>query len=102
MGTLNIVNKSPFEKRSLDQCLRRIGQGDSVLLIEDASVSAVANTAHAQALLSAAKQAKIFVLQPDLKARGFNDAILLDSVEMVDYDGFVDLVVTHDRVHSWL
>jgi len=102
MSTLNIVNKSPFEKRTLDQCLRRIGEGDSVLLIEDASVSAVAGTAYAQALSSASKQSKLYVLQPDLQARGFNDASLVDSIEAVDYEGFVNLVVTHDRVHSWL
>jgi len=102
MSTLNIVNKSPFEKRSLEQCLKRIGDGDSVLLIEDASVSAVNNTAFAEQLRSASKQSKFYVLQPDLQARGFGTASLLDSIEMVDYDGFVNLVVTHDRVHSWL
>lgn len=102
MSTLNIVNKSPFEKRTLDQCLKRIGEGDSVLLIEDASVSAVSGTASAELLLNAAKQSKLYVLQPDLQARGFADATLLNSIESVDYEGFVNLVVTHDRVHSWL
>lgn len=102
MSTLNIVNKSPFEKRSLEQCLKRIGEGDSVLLIEDASISAVSNTSYAESLQNASKLSKIYVLQPDLQARGFSDDNLLDSVELVDYDGFVNLVVSHDRVHSWL
>ena len=102
MSTLNIVNKSPFEKRTLEQCLKRIGEGDSVLLIEDASISALSNTAYAEQLLSASKQSTLYVLQPDLQARGFGDASLLDSMSLVDYEGFVDLVVTHDRVHSWL
>jgi len=102
MSTLNIVNKSPFEKRSLEQCLKRIGDGDSVLLIEDASISAVSNTAYAEQLLSASKHSKLYVLEPDLQARGLSNASLLDSMTAVDYDGFVDLVVTHDRVHSWL
>ena len=102
MGTLNIVNKSPFEKRSLEQCLKRIGEGDSVLLIEDASVSALSKTAYAEQLISASKLSKFYVLKPDLQARGFSEESLLDSIEPVDYDGFVNLVVTHDRVHSWL
>jgi len=102
MGTLNIVNKSPFEKRTLDQCLKRIGDGDSVLLIEDASLSALSNTAYAEQLIGASKLSKLYVLQPDLQARGFGDASLIDSMTTVDYDGFVELVVTHDRVHSWL
>lgn len=102
MGTLNIINKSPFEKRTLEQCLNRIGEGDSVLLIEDATISAVTGTAFSEQLLGAAKQVRLFVLQPDLQARGFAESSLLDPIERVDYDGFVDLVVNHDRVHSWL
>ena len=102
MSTLNIVNKSPFEKRTLDQCLKRIGDGDSLLLIEDASISAVENTAYADQLTQAAKQTNLYVLQPDLQARGFADAALLKPFEQVDYEGFVDLVASHDRVHSWL
>jgi tRNA 2-thiouridine synthesizing protein B len=102
MSTLNIINKSPFEKRTLEQCLKRIGHGDSVLLIEDASIAAVANTAFAELLLAAAKKSKLYVLQPDLQARGFADASLLDPIAGVDYDGFVELVVSHQRVHSWL
>ena len=102
MSTLNIINKSPFEKRTLDQCLKRIGEGDSVLLIEDASISAVSGTAYAEQLLNASKQSKLYVLQPDLQARGFEQATLVDTIERVDYAGFVDLVVNHERVHSWL
>lgn len=102
MSTLNIVNKSPFEKRTLEQCLRRIGEGDSVLLIEDGSISALSGTAYKQALLDASKQVKLYVLQPDLDARGFSEAALLEPVETVDYSGFVELVASHDRVHSWL
>jgi len=102
MSTLNIINKSPFEKRTLEQCLKRIGEGDSVLLIEDASLSALSNTAYAEQLTNASNQSKFYVLHPDLQARGFGSASLLDSMTSVDYDGFVDLVVKHDRVHSWL
>lgn len=100
MNTLNIVNKSPFEKRALEQCLSRIGDNDSLLLIEDAAVAAVDGTAIASQLNDASVQ--LYVLQPDLVARGLGDAALLKKFSMVDYDGFVELVATHDRVHSWL
>lgn len=102
MSTLNVVNKSPFEKRTLEQCLKRIGEGDSVLLIEDAVICAVSGTAVQDQLAASAEQSKLYVLVPDLEARGFADANLLESVERIDYAGFVDLVVKHDRVHSWL
>lgn len=102
MGTLNVVNKSPFEKRTLEQCLKCIGEGDSVLFIEDAAVSAVAGTVFEDQLVTASSQVKMFVLQEDLDARGFSQAALVPQFSKVDYAGFVDLVVQHDRVHSWL
>jgi len=102
MSTLNIINKSPFEKRSLEQSLLRLGAGDSVLLIEDASVAAVDGNAWADQLLDAAKTIQLYVLQPDLDARGFSGSSLVAGFKTVDYSGFVELVTGHDRVHSWL
>jgi tRNA 2-thiouridine synthesizing protein B len=102
MSTLNIINKSPFEKRTLDQCISRIGSDDGVLLIEDAVVAAVSGTALSSTMETTGAQSKLYVLSPDLDARGFASASLLDCVQKVDYAGFVDLVVSHDRVHSWL
>lgn len=102
MTTLNIVNKSPFEKRSLDQCLGRSTDGSSVLLIEDAVIAAVANTAVAEQLSAAAKKMSLYVLKPDLEARGFGESSLLAEFKLVDYAGFVELVAQHERVNSWL
>lgn len=102
MSTLNIINKSPFEKRSLEQCLPRAAKGDSVLLIEDATVAAISNTAIAEQLSQRGDAVRLYVLAPDLAARGLADKELLDGVTTVDYAGFVDLVAEHERVHSWL
>lgn len=102
MGTLNVINKSPFEKRTLEQCLARIGSGDSVLLIEDAAVAAVDGTRISAELSAAGGTVKLYVLQADLAARGLAGSNLVAGVNTVDYPGFVDLVVNHDRVHSWL
>jgi len=52
--------------------------------------------------VTASSQVKMFVLQEDLDARGFSQAALVPQFSKVDYAGFVDLVVQHDRVHSWL
>ncbi len=41
MSTLNVVNKSPFEKRTLEQCLARIGDGDGILLTFESASAAV-------------------------------------------------------------
>ena len=101
MATLNIVNKSPFEKNTLSQCLGRVAPGGAILLIEDAVCAAIAGNAFEDKLTAAASEQKLFVLEPDLAARGFADARLPDSVNRVDYSGFVELVTQYDLVHSW-
>ena len=35
MSELHTVNKSPFEKSSLESCLSHVAEGSAVLLIED-------------------------------------------------------------------
>ena len=101
MATLNIINKSPFEKHTLSQCLSRVAPGGAILLIEDAVCAAVPGSAFADQLSNAATEQKLYVLQPDLAARGFADVSLPDSIKQVDYKGFVDLVTEYDLVHSW-
>ena len=43
-----------------------------------------------------------YVLGPDVSARGLDDKPLIDGINVVDYGGFVDLVVEHDVAQSWL
>jgi sulfur transfer complex TusBCD TusB component (DsrH family) len=31
-----------------------------------------------------------------------SDKQIINGLEIIDYEGFVDLVVEHDAVHSWL
>ncbi len=44
---------------------------------------------------------KVYVLQPDLDARGMGDK-LIAGVTAVDYGGFVDLTITNNSCQSWL
>ncbi len=102
MSTLNVLNKSPFEKKTMEQCLARLADGDSVLMIEDAVVAALADTAIASQLESVGAAHALYVLEPDLAARGLSSSSRLAAVKVVDYSGFVELATTHERVHSWL
>ena len=45
---------------------------------------------------------KVYVLGPDLKARGLGGSALVDGITTVDYDGFVDLAVEYNPVQAWL
>ncbi len=99
---LHLINKSPFEKNSLDSCLRLAQSGSSILLIEDGVYAAVANTEHAHRVAARTRDLSIYVLGPDVAARGLSDSPLIDDITVVDYEGFVDLVAEHDANQSWL
>ena len=102
MATLHTVNKSPFEKPSLDTCLGHALDGATVLLIEDGVYAAMDGSAVSERVREAMGRLEVCALQPDLGARGIGAEKLIDGVKLVDYDGFVDLVVGHDKVQSWL
>ena len=102
MATLHTVNKSPFERNTLDACLRLAKAGSSVLFFEDGVYAALANTQVADKVRDAGMQLKLYVLGPDLAARGLADAPLVEGIDVVDYDGFVDLTSEYDRVQAWL
>jgi tRNA 2-thiouridine synthesizing protein B len=99
---LHTVNKSPYERSNLDSCLRVARDGSGILLIEDGVIAALATGTSAEALKSAQLGKSVYVLGPDLHARGLGDSDLVDGVKVVDYDGFVDLVAEYDTVQSWL
>lgn len=102
MTMLHTVNKSPFQSRSLESCLSRMGDGSALLLIEDGVYSAVQGTQAAALVASALKRVSVYVLGPDLEARGMPEDKVLDGITVVGYEGFVDLAAQHDNVQSWL
>jgi len=102
MALLHTVNKSPFEKNSLETCLRVAVEGSSVLLIEDGVYAAMNGTSINSMLNDAGNRLQFYVLGPDLKARGLSEEDVMDCIEVVDYDGFVELVVGHDATHACL
>ena len=102
MAILHTINKSPFEKNSLDSCLRIAAEGSSVLLLEDGVYGAMDGTSLNGKLNDASNRLQFYVLGPDLAARGLSEENVLDCIEVVDYDGFVDLVTGHDATHACL
>ncbi|HEX5363596.1 MAG TPA: sulfurtransferase complex subunit TusB [Gallionella sp.] len=97
---LHIINKSPLTNAALDSCLR-VAQSGDILLIEDAVVAAASGNAYEGKLREAMGRCKVYVLQPDLEARGLADR-LIEGVSPVDYGGFVDLATTNKNCQSWL
>lgn len=102
MSILHTINKSPFEKNSLDSCLRFAQENSSVLLYEDGVYGALKGTTAEEQVKTAAGKLKVYVLGPDLKARGFTADRVVDGVNVVDYAGFVDLAAENDKIQAWL
>lgn len=102
MSMLHVVNRSPFEKTSLDSCIVHAKEGAAILLIEDAVYAAMDGTAFADRIKTALNKCKVYVLGPDIKARGMGETKVVDGIEIVGYGEFVDLTVTHDSVSSWV
>lgn len=99
---LHLVNKSPADRNNLDSCLRLAEAGSSVLLLEDGVYAAMSQASSAEAVSQRMGELTFYVLGPDVSARGLDDKPLIDGVNVVDYAGFVDLVVEHDAAQSWL
>jgi tRNA 2-thiouridine synthesizing protein B len=102
MSDLHTVNKSPFDKNSLDSCLKLAQPGSSILLIEDAVYGAVKGTAAEAKIRDALAKHKVYAMAPDLRARGMTEDRVIEGVGLVDYAGFVDLVESNDKVQAWL
>lgn len=97
MAVLHVVNRGSAAAPALRQCLERLGEGDSVLLIEDGVYAAMAQ-GEAAALLAGRR---VYALEPDMAARGLGQAERLAGVETVNYEGFVELAAVHAQVLSW-
>jgi tRNA 2-thiouridine synthesizing protein B len=101
MSTLHTVNKSPFEKSSMDSCLNYAKDGSSVLLYEDAIYGAIKGSSIADKV-AAKSGVSFYVLGPDLKARGVTEDKVIDGIEIVDYTKFVALAAENDKVQAWV
>jgi tRNA 2-thiouridine synthesizing protein B len=93
------VNKSPLAFRNLESALRIAPSGEPILLYEDGVYAAVAGAASEESVTQALTDHPVFALQEDLEARGLDS--LIEGIQVIDYDGFVELVEQH-HVVPWL
>jgi tRNA 2-thiouridine synthesizing protein B len=96
---LYTVNKSPLMFGNLKSLLRITPAGEPILLYEDGVYAAAQGTASADLIQQALEQHPVYALQADLEARGL--VSLVEGIQVIDYDGFVELVEQH-HVVSWL
>jgi tRNA 2-thiouridine synthesizing protein B len=96
---LYMVNKSPLMFGNLKSVLGIAPAGEPILLYEDGVYAAVKGAASEDLVRQALEQRPVYAVQADLEARGLT--ALIDGIQVVDYDGFVQLVEQH-HVVPWL
>jgi sulfur relay protein TusB/DsrH len=97
---LHVVNKSS----ALADCLALAPPEGAILLFEDAVAAALDTPENRERLASLGGNPKLYVLQPDLAARGLTrgaGAGLLPAFEPLGYAEFVALCTACTRVQSW-
>jgi len=98
---LHIVNKSPFERLSLDACLRSAQNNDAIVFIEDGIIAATQGTALSEKVKGMLSLFKVYALKADVDARGLSDRVI-EGIEVINYGQFVELVVENGTPISWL
>jgi tRNA 2-thiouridine synthesizing protein B len=96
---LYTVNKSPLMFGNLRSVLGVAPAGEPILLYEDGVYAAAQGTASEELIQQALERHPVYALQADLEARGL--ASLVDGIQVIDYEGFVELVEQH-HVVPWL
>lgn len=100
MAILHTVNQSPLLNNCLLSCIRLASSGDGILLIEDGVYGALSHTAFTLELEQILTRYCIYVLAPDLTARGLVQKVH-PAIRQVDYEGFVKLTLQYAKVQAW-
>ncbi|WP_394128604.1 sulfurtransferase complex subunit TusB [Vibrio hepatarius] len=82
--------------QALEEVVSVFSDGDSLILIEQAVFAA--NPQHK--VYRQIQGLDISVLNSDAKARGIENRIS-SNIALIDYDGFVELTVTHTNSVTW-
>jgi len=99
---LHTVNKSPFQANALESCLRFAKAGQSVLLFEDGIYAALKGTRFESLVKNSLANVNIYVLVPDLEARGMRTEQVIEGIKSANYGDFVDLAANNKSVQAWL
>lgn len=101
---LHTVNKSPFQTNALESCLRfaNSGSGHKVLLFEDGVYAALKGTRFESLVKNSLTNVNIYVLVPDLEARGMRTENIIEGIKTAEYGDFVDLAADNKSVQAWL
>ena len=96
---LYTVNKSALMFGNLKSVLGIAPAGEPILLYEDGVYATAKGATSEELVRQALEQHPVYALQADLEARGLTS--IVEGIQVIDYDGFVELV-EHHHVVPWL
>ena len=95
---LHMINKPPITANTLSSVVRIAADGDPILLIEDAVLAARPGAVTDELVKRTAAKHPVYAIAADLKARGIEK--LIEGIESIGYEGFVELAEKH-QVVTW-
>lgn len=97
---LHIINKTNFIESQNLSVLQVIKPEDALLFLADGVYLLHKTNPHVEILLSHIDSERIFVLEPDVTARGLKD-LINNEIKLVDYDDFVVLTEQYHPTMNW-
>jgi tRNA 2-thiouridine synthesizing protein B len=101
MPVLHLLREAHVSGSAVPSCLTRMSQDDSILLLENGVYLCMKGGLGFRQLSTIAERGRLYVLGPDLAARGLALDDIGKGVTVVDYAGFVDLTVKSKSTITW-
>lgn len=91
---LNTVN-------GLDKCLHALSPNAHLLLFEEGVYCGIHESDPAEKLQATTKTLTLYALESDLQSRGLTAEMMIPSIQLIDYSGFVKLTEQYPSVCAW-
>ncbi|OLQ78789.1 sulfurtransferase TusB [Photobacterium proteolyticum] len=95
---LHTISTSPFQTQDLQRCLQYLRPDDEILLLQDAVSAGIEKNSWCEAIKKSG--VKIYLLEADLAARGLTDKVD-NSINVIDFKGFVSITEQHESQLKW-
>jgi tRNA 2-thiouridine synthesizing protein B len=94
---LHLISASPIPLAVLE----RIDSGSSVVFMENAVLWILRNGQLHGRLAGMLADHHLYALSADLLMRGIDADRIVQGIEVIDYQGLVELTVAHPLIQSW-
>ncbi len=101
MTVLHILQASPTLCSSLESCQRLLGRHSGIIFIGDAVTTVQRGGQYEAKLKQMMNESSLYVLEPDLQARGLGTDRIIKGITAVDDTGFVRLTERYEVIQSW-